>query len=116
MRLSDDVGATLSSRSKKFLTAPLNFFFTFTFVIQAICENTNQYAGTQILEKPMRALSNGSWDEVTPSEILKFVAYTIHIGIVKVLWLKLCVLQCSPNIQWFPYTTNQAATLFYSFA
>ncbi|XP_070395202.1 piggyBac transposable element-derived protein 4-like [Dermacentor albipictus] len=88
--LDAEVGVALRSGSKKFLTA-LDFFLLFFSmnVIETICDNTNKYAWTHILEKPTHACSDGSWEEVTPSEMLKFIGLVIYMGVVKVPRLKL---------------------------
>lgn len=50
---------------------------------------TNKCAGSHILEKPTHSPSDESWEEVTPSEMLKFIGPVIYMGIVKVSRLKL---------------------------
>lgn len=88
--LGDDVAMALRSGTKKFLTA-LDFFLLFfsAEVVAMICENTNKYAWTRILEKPTHSRPDGSWEEVAPSELLKFIGLVIYMGIVKVPRLKL---------------------------
>ncbi|KAH8026429.1 hypothetical protein HPB51_020413 [Rhipicephalus microplus] len=88
--ITDYVGVALRSRPKKFLTA-LDFFALFftTQVITMLCENSNKYGWTKILEKPTHARPNGSGEEVTPDEMMKFIGLIIYMGIVKVPRLKL---------------------------
>ncbi|KAH9372088.1 hypothetical protein HPB48_017429 [Haemaphysalis longicornis] len=88
--LGDDVAMALRSGTKKFLTA-MDFFplFFSAEVVGTICDNSNKYAWTRILEKPTHARPDGSWEEVTPSELLKFIGLVIYMGIVKVPRLKL---------------------------
>lgn len=88
--LGDNVAMALRSGTKKFVTA-LDFFLLFfsAEVVATICENSNKYAWTRILEKPTHARPDGSWEEVTPSELLKFIGLVIYMGIVKVPRLKL---------------------------
>ncbi|KAH8031194.1 hypothetical protein HPB51_013651 [Rhipicephalus microplus] len=87
--ITDYVGVALKSGPRKFLTA-LDFalFFT-TQVITMLCENSNKYGWTKILEKPTHARPDGSWEEVTPDEMMKFIGLIIYMGIVKVPRLKL---------------------------
>lgn len=87
--LEDDVGVALRSGARKFLSA-MDFFLLFfsTQVLDTICKNTNKYAWTKILEKPTHARSDGSWEEITTAEMLKFIGLVIYMGIVKVPRLK----------------------------
>ncbi|KAH8038475.1 hypothetical protein HPB51_001648 [Rhipicephalus microplus] len=88
--LRDDVAMALRSGKKKFLTAPDFFLLFFSVeVVAMFCENTNKYAWTCILEKPTHSRPDGSWEEVAPSELLKFIGLVIYMGIVKVPRLKL---------------------------
>ncbi|XP_049527555.1 piggyBac transposable element-derived protein 2-like [Dermacentor silvarum] len=90
VHITDCVGVALRSGPKKFLTA-LDFFALFftTQVITTVCENSNKYGWTKILEKPTHARSDGSWEEVTPDEMMKFIGLIIYMGLVKVPRLKL---------------------------
>ncbi|KAH8035086.1 hypothetical protein HPB51_004327 [Rhipicephalus microplus] len=83
--ITDYVGVALGSGPKKFLTA-LDFFALFftTQVIAMLCENSNKYGWSTILEKPMHARPDGSWEEVTPDEMMKFIGLIIYMSIVKV--------------------------------
>ncbi|XP_070388820.1 piggyBac transposable element-derived protein 4-like [Dermacentor albipictus] len=90
VHLTEDVGVALRSTTKRFLTA-LDFFFLFfsADVIETVCENTNKYAYTKILEKPTHARPDGSWEEVTTSEMRKFIGLIIYMGILKAPRIKL---------------------------
>lgn len=58
-------------------------FFTAE-VIRMLCDNTNKYAWMNILDKPTYARRDGSWEEVTPLEMMRFIAIIIYMGIVEV--------------------------------
>lgn len=58
-------------------------------MIATLCENSNKYGWMKILEKPTHARSDGSWEEVTPDEMMRFIGLIIYMGLVKVPCLKL---------------------------
>ncbi|KAH8031452.1 hypothetical protein HPB51_017224 [Rhipicephalus microplus] len=84
-----DLGMALRSRAHR-LTRALDFFRLFTAeVIRAICLNTNKYAWTHILEKPTYSEKDGSWKEVTPEEMMKFIGLLMYMGILELPRLNL---------------------------
>ncbi|XP_077497366.1 uncharacterized protein LOC144107983 [Amblyomma americanum] len=70
---------------------PLDYFLMFLTMemIKTLCENTNKYAQMKIWDRQMYARCDGSWEEVTPLEMLKFIAIIIYMGIVEVPQLHL---------------------------
>ncbi|KAH8036522.1 hypothetical protein HPB51_001341 [Rhipicephalus microplus] len=81
---------TLRSRAHR-LTRALDFFRLFftAEVIRAICLNTNKYAWAHILEKPTYSEKDGSWKEVTPEEMMKFIGLLMYMGILELPRLNL---------------------------
>ncbi|KAH8027362.1 hypothetical protein HPB51_004714 [Rhipicephalus microplus] len=65
------VGAVMRSDARRFCRA-LDFFLLFftTEVIKTVCENTNKYVWMHILGKQTYSRRDGSWEEVTPLEML----------------------------------------------
>ncbi|XP_070385975.1 piggyBac transposable element-derived protein 4-like [Dermacentor albipictus] len=57
-------------------------FFTAE-VIHAICANTNKYAWMHIIEKPTYSEKDGSWKEVTPAEMMRFIALLLYMGVLE---------------------------------
>ncbi|XP_072143614.1 piggyBac transposable element-derived protein 4-like [Dermacentor andersoni] len=57
-------------------------FFTAE-MISTFCAHTNKYAWMKIFEKPSYAQPDGSWLEVTPPEMLRFIALLMYMGIVQ---------------------------------
>ncbi|XP_065284782.1 piggyBac transposable element-derived protein 4-like isoform X1 [Dermacentor albipictus] len=57
-------------------------FFTVE-VIAKICRNTNKYAWSMILEKPTYSEADGSWKEVTRTEMMTFIGVLLYMGIVE---------------------------------
>ncbi|XP_049517028.1 piggyBac transposable element-derived protein 4-like [Dermacentor silvarum] len=79
------LGPALRSSARHFTTARDFFLLFFTAeVISNICKNTNKYAWMHILELPSYAERDGSWKEVTPDELVKFIGLLIYMGIVNV--------------------------------
>ncbi|KAH8040864.1 hypothetical protein HPB51_013034 [Rhipicephalus microplus] len=58
-------------------------FFTAE-LVSTICQYTNKYAWMKIFETPSYSEADGSWLEVTPPEMLRFIALLIYMGIVQV--------------------------------
>lgn len=77
-------GVLHRSDSRRFIRG-LDFFLMFftSEVIRTLCDNTNKYAWTHIFEKPSYAERDGSWKEVTDSEMTKFIGLLIYMGIVE---------------------------------
>lgn len=79
------VGAVMRSDARRFCRA-LDFFLLFftTEVIKTVCENTNKYAWMHILGKQTYSRRDGSWEEVTPLEMLRLIGLIIYMGLVEV--------------------------------
>lgn len=79
-----DLGMARRSSASRFLRA-LDFFLLFftTELVTAMCENTNKYAWAHILEKPTYSERDGSWKNVSPDEMMKFIGLLIYMGIVQ---------------------------------
>lgn len=79
------VGAALRSDSRRFSRA-LDFFLLFftSEVVRTLCENTNKYAWMHILDRQTYARRDGSWEKVTPLEMLQFIGILIYMGMVEV--------------------------------
>ncbi|KAH8038374.1 hypothetical protein HPB51_001488 [Rhipicephalus microplus] len=82
------LAAALRSDVRRFSRA-LDFFLLFftTEVLQALCDNTNKYAWMRILDRQTYARRDGSWEEVMPLEMLRFIGLIIYMGVVDVLRL-----------------------------
>ncbi|KAH8035404.1 hypothetical protein HPB51_005128 [Rhipicephalus microplus] len=80
------LAAALRSGVRRFSRA-LDFFLLFftTEVLQTnICDNTNKYAWMRILDRQIYARRDGSWEEVMPLEMLRFIGLIIYMGVVDV--------------------------------
>ncbi|KAH8024064.1 hypothetical protein HPB51_020822 [Rhipicephalus microplus] len=58
-------------------------FFT-TEVLQTLRENTNKYTWMHILDRQTYTRRDGSWEEVVPLEMLRFIELILYIGVVDV--------------------------------
>lgn len=86
-----DLGVALRSAARRYSRAVDFFLLFFTAeIITEICKNTNKYAWMHILQKPSYSEKDGSWREVTPEEMIKFIGLIIYMGIVQV-----------PRLHWY---------------
>lgn len=58
-------------------------FFT-TKAVHTLCDNTNKYAWMHILDRQTYAQRDGSWEEVMPLEVLRFIGIILYMGVVDV--------------------------------
>ncbi|XP_072143441.1 piggyBac transposable element-derived protein 4-like [Dermacentor andersoni] len=80
-----DLGTALRSSARRFARAVDFFALFFTAeIITEICDMTNKYAWMHILEKQSYSERDGSWKQVTPDEMKKFIGLLIYMGIVQV--------------------------------
>lgn len=79
------VAAALRSDVRRFSRA-LDFFLLFftTEVLQTLCDNTNKYAWMHVLDRQTYARRDGSWEEVMPLEMLRFIGLILYMGVVDV--------------------------------
>lgn len=79
-----DLGLTLRSGPKRFSKAVDFFRLFFTVeVLATICLNTNKYAWMHIMKKPTYGEKDGSWREVMPLEMVKFIALLLYMGVLE---------------------------------
>lgn len=78
-----DLGMARRSSANRFLRA-LDFVLLLfrAGLVTVVCENTYKYAWTHILEKPTYSERDGSWKNVSPDEMMKFIGLLIYMGIV----------------------------------
>lgn len=73
------------SGARQFVRA-VDLFLLFLTVklVTKMCESTNKYAWTHIHDKHTYAERDGSWKDVAPDELMKFIGLLIYMGIVQV--------------------------------
>lgn len=94
------VGAALRSDVRRFSRTQIFFLFFTTKVIKNLCVNRNKYAWMHILERQTYSRRDGSWEEVTPLEMLRLIGMIIYMGVVEVLRFHLY--WRTTNISWPP--------------
>ncbi|KAH7935993.1 hypothetical protein HPB52_016332 [Rhipicephalus sanguineus] len=83
---SDDDTPAQGPQTSTSACRALDFFLLFftTEVTKTVCENTNKYAWMNILGKQTYSRRDGSWEEVTPLEMLRLIGLIIYMGLVEV--------------------------------
>ncbi|XP_070563172.1 piggyBac transposable element-derived protein 4-like [Ptychodera flava] len=75
----------LTRRGVHTMTRALDFFMLFftVEVIGRICEYTNLYGHHNVITNPNYGEADGSWSELTPDELYKFIGLLIFMGLVR---------------------------------